>query len=99
MGKERLWALCCLSLGAALFMGRGPAWGAEKVRVGMSVKVSAHYYLPGYAAEEKGLWRENGLEVSLVPFQGGGLAYRAMAGGAIDLNMSSSAAFFQGAAG
>lgn len=62
--------------------------GAEKLRAGTVFKESALYSLPMLAAEEKGFWKEQGLEVEWVPFTGGAPMAQAMAAGAIDAGMT-----------
>lgn len=65
-----------------------PALAAEKLKVGSAVKVYAGYYLPILAAEEKGFWKENGLEVEWVPFMASPPLYQAVAAGSINFGMS-----------
>lgn len=48
-----------------------PAWAIEKINFATAIKVTPAYYLPVLAAEEKGFWKENGLEVNWIPFRGG----------------------------
>lgn len=61
---------------------------AEKLKVGTSQKVYAGYYLPMAVAEEKGYWRENGLEAEWVPFAAGADFFRALASGAVFFGIS-----------
>ena len=65
-----------------------PTLALEKVKLGSSVKMHPPYYLPVLAAEEKGLWRDNGLEVEWVPFAGGTPFARAIAAGSINIGTS-----------
>lgn len=65
-----------------------PALAADKVRIASSVKVSPRYYLTPMAAEEKGFWKQNGLEVEFIYMAGGGPFARALAAGALDLGFS-----------
>lgn len=60
-------------------------WAAEKMKLGSGIKMSPIYYLPVTAAEEKGFWKENGLEVEWVPFAGSTPMYQAVAGGALNV--------------
>src|SRR3972149_1491245 len=59
--------------------------GAEKLKIGSAVKEFAGYYLPMHAAEEKGFWKENDLEVEWVPFRNSPTLHKAMAGGSMNL--------------
>lgn len=70
----------------SLFMANGLA--ADKLKFGTPVKVSANYALPPLAAQDKGFWKENGLEAEWVPFKGGGELHRAFAAGAVDVAMT-----------
>lgn len=45
------------------------SWALEKVKVGSAIKFTPAYYLPIFAAEEKGFWQKNGLEAEWVPFR------------------------------
>lgn len=63
-------------------------FGLEKVKVSTSVKFVPSYYLPMEAAEEKGFWKENGLEVEWVPFAGTAAQYVAVAAGASNIGLS-----------
>lgn len=62
---------------------------AEKVRFALSIKVPG-YELPSLTAEEKGLWKKNGLEATTTIFKGGGPYGRAMAAREIDIGLSGS---------
>lgn len=66
----------------------GDGLAAEKVKLATLLKTHPLYALPMLAAEEKGIWKEEGLEVSWIPFQGAGPFYRAAAAGAIDMGMA-----------
>lgn len=61
---------------------------AEKMRFGTSLKTSPRYALPAMAAEEKGFWTQQGLEVEWLPFAGGGDLYRGMAAGSVDMGFT-----------
>lgn len=87
MGKK---IFLFLSL-TVLFIGLvAPTLALEKVKLGTSVKMHPPYYLPALAAEEKGFWRDNGLEMEWVPFAGGTPHMHAVAAGATDINMAAS---------
>lgn len=77
------------SLGLTILAGwlliSSGGYAAERVRVASPIKVFAAYYLPIYAAEEKGLWRETNLEVEWVPFKATATMHRAIAGGSITI--------------
>jgi len=51
----------------------------EKLNFGTATKTSPHYALPMVAAEEKGFWKEQGLEVEGIPFSSAGAMFRAIA--------------------
>ncbi len=61
------------------------ALGAEKVKFGTPLKINPLHSLPMIAAEERGFWKEQGVDVEWFPFKGGGPLGRAVAGGAIDM--------------
>lgn len=61
---------------------------AEKLKFGTGVRLSAPYYLTMLAAEEKGLWKENGLDAEWFPLRGAGDYTRAMAAGVIKVGAS-----------
>lgn len=62
--------------------------GAEKVRLAPSVGRSIIYNLPYLAASKMGLWKQSGLEVEWVGFQGGSLMYKAVVAGDIKIGMT-----------
>lgn len=68
-----------------LFLWKGGA-ASQKLRFG-TVVISPQYHLPFIAAQEKGLWKEQGLEVEWVSFRGGPLAYRGLAAEELDMVM------------
>lgn len=61
---------------------------AEQLKFATGVKGSANYYLPLMAAEEKGFWKENSLQVEWVPFRGGGSMFRSVAAGAVKIGFT-----------
>lgn len=82
--------VCALSLLAALlFWSFSEAPGAEKVKVASGIKLSPVFYLPPVAAEEKGFWKENGIDGEYVPFESAKAAYAAVAGGHVVYGMTS----------
>jgi NitT/TauT family transport system substrate-binding protein len=64
------------------------AEAAEKLKIASSVKVNPLYVLPILAAEEKGYWKQKGLNVEFIPFAGGAKMHRAYVAGAIDMAVS-----------
>src|SRR3990172_3194864 len=75
------------------------AWGIKKIKFATAIKVTPAFYLPVLAAEEKGFWKERGLDVEWVPFGGGGAMNRAVAAGAIHVGFGGAATAIRGAAG
>src|SRR3972149_8735610 len=63
--------------------------GADKVRLGTPFKESALYSMPPLAAEEKGFWKEQGLDAEWTAFKGGAPMDQALAAGAIDIRFTS----------
>ncbi|MEE8449728.1 MAG: ABC transporter substrate-binding protein [Thermodesulfobacteriota bacterium] len=61
------------------------AVAAEKVTFGIPARVSPAYYLPMLAAQEKGFWEEQGLEVKWLPFKGAGRLFQAVATGHVKI--------------
>lgn len=77
----------------------GPAgYAAEKLKFATAIKFTPAYYLPILAAEEKGFWKEQGLDLEWVPFRGGPDMHAAMVAGAINLGMETAAGLIPGAA-
>lgn len=72
-----------LALSVILFLYPGSLLAAEKVKYGTSIKTYPVFYLPVLAAEEKGFWKQNGLDAEWVPFASGAAHFTAIAGGAI----------------
>lgn len=63
------------------------AWGIDKLKFATAIKVAPHYYLPILAAQEKGFWKERGLDVEWVPFKGGPDMRSAIVGGHVTIGM------------
>lgn len=63
----------------------------EKLKYGSSVKFSPQYYLPVAAADEKGIFKRNGLDVEWFPSRSGSDLQRAFAASAIKIASSSAA--------
>lgn len=85
MTKKIFLAIAVIALSLAFFL---EAIAAEKLKFATSVRVSVNYYLPVLAAEEKGFWKQNGLEVEWVPFRGGAEMYRAVAAGEVGIGFT-----------
>ena len=89
--------IICLALALLVFLA-GPAAAQQKVKYGTAVKLSLRYYLPVYAAEEKGFAKEEGTQLEYVPFRGGPALNAAMAAGHINVGASMAGTVFQTAA-
>lgn len=71
---------------AALVVGlASPLVALEKIKYASPVRTDAVFYLTALAGEEKGFWKENGLDVEWVPFAGATPLGRAIAAGEINL--------------
>src|SRR3989304_3482967 len=73
----------------ALPYGPSPAWTAEKVNLGVAFKLSFHYIMPILAAEDKGIWKENGLELKWFGFWGSPGLVQAVVARSIDIGYES----------
>src|SRR3972149_2479652 len=69
---------------AMILFGFQPLFSAEVLRFGTPVKGAPRFDMVVLAAEERGFWKENGLEVNWFPFRGSTEMVKAVAGGAID---------------
>jgi ABC-type nitrate/sulfonate/bicarbonate transport system substrate-binding protein len=66
--EEKMRKIFCLAISVSflvLAFFPAPSTGLEKFRVAVSVKANPSYMLPFWAAEEKGIWKNNGLDVGL----------------------------------
>ena len=68
-------------LGALISQGLA----ADKVKLGTAIKVFPPYYLPILAAEERGFWKQNNLEVEWVPFRGSVPLHQALAAKSVNI--------------
>ena len=68
-----------------------------QLKFGTSVGWMPDYYLPMVAAEEKGFWKEAGLEAEWVSFRGSSVMYRAVAAGSIGIGFTDTSAAMQAA--
>ncbi len=66
---------------------------AEKWIFGASTMRVPLFYMPGLVAEEKGFWKEAGLNVEFIPFKGGTPLYKAAAAGEAKMGVSSGPSF------
>ncbi len=64
-----------------------PFAAAQKVRIAPCVKANPSYNLPFYAAEERNIWKKNGIDGEWVGIKGGAAMARAMAAGALDMGI------------
>lgn len=68
----------------------------EKIRFGSPLKQAPVYALAILAAEEKGFWKEVGVELDWVAFDGGGPLWRAVAAGSVDMGRTATTATVMG---
>src|SRR3990172_2275096 len=87
-----------LTLSLSILFLAGAAQAAEKVRFGTPVKATANHDLPFLAAEEKGYWRQNDLDVQWISFDGGAFQVRALAAGSVDVVMTVAISYIPAAA-
>ena len=85
--------LLALSLVAGI---TGQGYSAEKARFGVNISRNPYYTLPALAAEEKGLWKNLGLDAKYMPFNSGTNLQRALAAGALDLGIEGVGGIIQG---
>lgn len=72
-----------------LLMGIAPnVLAIDKIKLGTAIKVAPEFYLPILAAEEKGIWKKNDLQVEWVPFKGSTLLMSGIASGDIQVGMA-----------
>ena len=74
------------------------ALGQEKLQFGAAFKGSPRYDLLAWVAENKGFWKDQGLKVDWIPFQGSSLMFRTLAAGKMFIGVSDIASFVRGAA-
>lgn len=95
MTRERFLAVSVVAL--AIFMVAVNLNAAEKMKVGTGVKLSSAYYLPMLAADQGGTWKQNGLDGEWVPFRGSSDMLRAVAGGTLNVAITTAASGMQSA--
>lgn len=97
-GKKSL-----LSAGMVTYLVLGVTFvdsGAEKVRFGTNTKDIGRYVLLAVAAQEKGLWKEQGMEAQWFPMEQSAQLYQAVSAGSVDMGTSAlSSAIFASARG
>ena len=71
-----------------LALSVGAVHAQEKINYGTAIKFSPVYYLPVLAAQEKGFFQKNGLDVTWVPSQSGPDMQRDLATGAVQIGSS-----------
>lgn len=77
--------------------GAASSFSADKLKVATPVKVVSVYYLPLLAAQEKGLWAQNGLDGEWIPFSALAPMHQGMVTGSVDVGLSTAMAEIQGA--
>lgn len=82
MGRKILLSFYLLFAILGLVLPR--PWAADKLRFATTVKTHPILVMPVLAAEEKGFWKQNGLEAEWVPFEGDAAAIRGLSARAID---------------
>src|SRR3989304_1053578 len=83
-GKKMARRLLSFGVSVVLFFGLvSPTFALEKIKFATSVKLFPPYYLAVLAAQEKGIFGQNGLEAEWVSFEGGGPFMRALVARAI----------------
>ena len=84
---RKFFLLSLLSVLAAALMvvavGKSGSFAAEKFKYGTPNRLNPLYVLPPLAAEDKGFWKQQGLDVEFTPFKQGSAMAQALAAGAI----------------
>ena len=75
-----------------------PGFSAEKLKYGTAVKFGTSFALPALAAEEKGFWKAEGLDVEWIPFQGGAQFNAALVAGHLKIGAATATGMFEAAA-
>lgn len=74
------------------------AFPAAKVVFGTPTREGVHHAVPMLAAQEKGLWKEAGLEATWHAFRAGGALTQAVAAGSVDMGINAAALMIMAAA-
>lgn len=84
-----IWAALLVSI-LAMYLGVPDALAAQKLKFGTPLKEKEHPLssLPVIVAEEKGFFKQNGLEVEWVAFAGGGPMMQALSAGAVTVALN-----------
>lgn len=86
-------------IGVLVVAGNSGSFAAEKVIFSSGTKLSPPFYLPMFAAEERGFWKANGVEAEWVPVRGSARMNRAMETGAVHMAFSTAPGVFVARAG
>lgn len=87
--KEMARKLLFLSFLVALLISLvSPSLALVKEKMGSAIKLYPAYYLSNLAAEEKGFWKANGLDVEWAPLAGAAPLMSAVAAGSINVGMA-----------
>jgi NitT/TauT family transport system substrate-binding protein len=89
--------LLVLSVSFLIALTAAEGYAQQKIKFGTFLKGHPVSYLPVLAAEEKGFWKENGLQAEWVPFRGSGALMRGVAAGAVSIAVSTGAGVLQAA--
>lgn len=73
------------------------SWPAEKLSFATTIKFNPILVLPALAAEEKGLWKERGLEAETTLFDADRVAYQAIAAGKLQAGIGGTSSLILGA--
>jgi NitT/TauT family transport system substrate-binding protein len=80
-----------------LLFGSSGVLAIDKIKIGSAIREYPGYYLPILAAEEKGFWKNNGLEVEWIPFKGSPLLAAGMAAGDVKVGIDGTTSVLQAA--
>lgn len=94
---ERIKSLSVLLLTLLSLVAVKVGLAADKLRFAVASKASPHLVLPVLAAEEKGLWKENGLEVEWYGFSGSVPMTQAIVSRSVDMGFEAAAGTIQSA--
>ena len=76
-----------LTLAAILLTSVSSTLAAEKIKIGTALVTHPVFALPMVAAEEKGFWKQQALQVEWVPLRGGAALVRAQAAAAVQMGV------------
>lgn len=98
MSAKRLFLVAVTSSLAFFALSWARAWAADKLNFGTPIKGSALYDLPLLAAEERGFWKQNDLQVEWFPFEAGAALHRAVAAVSVNIGMTGPLSIIQAVA-